>query len=64
MKSPNYPENYPSNTDLTFPLEVPHLPRLSPPSPQVAAGSVVELTFEEVNIEADSSCGYDYVQVQ
>ena len=50
VKSPNFPENYPINQHLTFNLEV-------------KAGSLIELTFTSFDVEAESSCGYDYVQV-
>ena len=50
VKSPNFPENYPTNQHLTFNLEV-------------KAGSLVELTFTSFDVEPNSSCQYDYVQV-
>jgi len=50
IKSPNYPANYPDHEDLTIPLEV-------------ASGSTIELSFTAFDVEAESSCGYDYVKV-
>merc|ERR1719318_2177626 len=50
IQSTNYPSNYPSKDDLRFPLEV-------------AAGSTIQLTFQDFAVEADPSCQYDYVQV-
>ena len=50
MKSPNYPSNYDNDKHVTFPLEV-------------AAGSAIELTFTDIDIEPHASCSYDYVQV-
>ena len=49
VKSPNYPSNYPDNSDTSTPITV-------------AAGSRIELTFVDFNIESHSSCGYDYVE--
>ena len=49
MKSPNYPSNYPDNSDTSTPI-------------QVADGARIELTFVDFNIEAHASCDYDYVQ--
>ena len=50
MKSPNYPSNYDNDKHVTFPLEV-------------ASGSSIELTFDDIDIEPHASCSYDYVQV-
>jgi len=50
VKSPNYPSNYPDNSDVSTPI-------------QVAAGSKIELTFVDFILEDHSSCAYDYVQV-
>ena len=50
IQSTNYPSNYPNKDDLRFPLEV-------------AAGSTIQLTFQDFAVEADPSCQYDYVQV-
>ena len=49
VKSPNYPRNYPHNSHSSKTI-------------QVTAGAMIELTFVDLNIEAHSSCGYDYVQ--
>merc|ERR1712227_846269 len=50
VKSPNYPWNYQDNSDTSKTI-------------QVSAGSMIKLTFVDFNIEAHSSCRYDYVQV-
>jgi hypothetical protein len=50
VKSPNYPQNYPVSKDEEYTISV-------------ASGSVIELTFTAFQIEADASCGYDWVQV-
>jgi hypothetical protein len=50
IKSPNYPKSYSENTDKTYDLVV-------------AEGSKVELTFTDFQMEAEASCGYDFVEV-
>jgi len=50
IKSPNYPNSYTANLDKEYNVEV-------------AAGSKIELTFTDFNIEPQSSCIYDWVQV-
>ena len=50
IKSPNYPKSYSENTDKTYDLVVPD-------------GSKVELTFTDFQMEAEASCGYDFVEV-
>ena len=48
--SPNYPNNYPDNTDITYPIEV-------------EIGKIVELTFVVFDIEMRDSCDMDWFQV-
>merc|ERR1712062_156469 len=50
IQSPNYPAAYPNNLDKTWNLEV-------------APGQRIKLTFESFDLEADSHCRYDYVQI-
>ena len=49
VTSPNYPNNYPSVSDTSTTITV-------------AAGSGIELTFVDINIEYESDCFFDYVQ--
>ena len=50
IKSPNYPENYDNDKHVNFPLEV-------------ASGSIIELSFTDLDIESHPNCSFDYVQV-
>ena len=50
VTSPNYPGNYPHDLDETFTIEG-------------SPGKVLQMTFEDFDIEADSSCRYDWLQV-
>ena len=50
ITSPNYPQNYPNDENQIKSLVV-------------AEGSKVELEFTDFVIEAESSCGYDYVEI-
>jgi len=50
IKSPNYPDNYPHQEDLTIPIEVP-------------SGSKIKLSFTTFDIENETSCNFDYVKV-
>merc|ERR1719244_1546846 len=50
IHSTNYPANYPNKDDLRFPLEV-------------AAGSTIQLTFQDFSLEPADGCVYDFVQV-
>merc|ERR1719392_161938 len=51
IRSPNYPDNYPHQQDLTIPIEVP-------------AGSKIKLSFTTFDIEYEwRSCNFDYVKV-
>ena len=44
-----YPNTYGNSLRVSMPIEV-------------ASGSKIELTFVDIDIENDASCGYDYVQ--
>ena len=50
VKSPNYPSSYDNDKHVSFPLEV-------------ASGSIIELSFTDLDIEPHPNCSYDYVQV-
>jgi len=51
IKSTNYPNIYPVNDDVTFPLEV-------------EAGSTIQLTFSDFDLEVEPmGCIFDYVKV-
>jgi len=50
IRSPNYPDNYPHQQDLTIPIEVP-------------SGSKIKLSFTTFDIENETSCNFDYVKV-
>ena len=50
IQSTNHPSAYPDNDDLTFQLEV-------------EAGSTIKFSFTAMDIEPQSTCGYDYVRV-
>ena len=49
MTSPRYPSNYPHNQDRNNEIVV-------------AAGSKIELTFVDFEIEFEAGCRYDYVE--
>ena len=44
-----YPNTYANDLSVSMPVEV-------------SSGSKIELTFVDIDIENDASCGYDYVQ--
>ena len=44
-----YPNTYGNDLSVSIPIEV-------------SSGSKIELTFVDIDIENDASCGYDYVQ--
>ena len=44
-----YPNTYANDLSVSMPIEV-------------SSGSKIELTFVDIDIENDASCGYDYVQ--
>ena len=48
--SPNYPDQYPHNTDCVWEISV-------------REGRTVALTFDDFNIESHTTCLYDYVGV-
>lgn len=50
ITSPNYPGTYQSNRDCTWRIIVPQ-------------GSHIQLTFQEIDIEQDKKCTFDYVEV-
>lgn len=50
INSPNSPENYPSNTDCTWVLDLP-------------PGYVTQLTWHTFILEHHSRCAYDYVEI-
>lgn len=50
IKSPNYPEDYPNNENVSFPLEV-------------DPGSRIKLSFIAFDLEFVSDCRWDYVKV-
>ena len=49
IQSPNYPANYPRNSNCTWIISVPH--------------SAMEFTFEDFRLEFDSECRSDSVKV-
>ena len=51
MQSPGYPANYPNDEDKTFTITA-------------AQGKVIQVTFLRVDIEAHSTCRYDYVMAR
>ena len=44
-----YPNTYANDLSVSMPIEV-------------SSGSKIELTFVDIDIENEASCGYDYVQ--
>ena len=50
VTSPNYPGNYPHRLDKTFTIEG-------------SPGKVLQMTFVDFDIEEDSDCAYDWLQV-
>ena len=50
LASPNYPSSYPDNLHETYPLEA-------------EAGKRVKMTFTDFDLEADSTCRWDYLKV-
>ena len=50
VMSPNYPKNYPNN-------------RICKSKIKVATGSRVQLSFTNIDIEPDPSCGYDSLSI-
>lgn len=51
IKSPNYPNNYPTNKVCTWTIKV-------------GATEEIELEFLNVDVEGDSNCRYDYIEVR
>lgn len=50
IESPNYPRIYPSNLVCTYSITAP-------------AGATIEFVFEEVDLQEDSRCRWDYVEI-
>ncbi|XP_026811687.1 uncharacterized protein LOC113552887 isoform X1 [Rhopalosiphum maidis] len=50
VSSPGFPQPYPDNQDCTFIVEVPR-------------GYQIEVEFEELMLENESTCSYDYVEL-
>ncbi|VVC24984.1 Hypothetical protein CINCED_3A003560 [Cinara cedri] len=50
VSSPGFPQPYPDNQDCNIGLEVPR-------------GYQIEVEFEELMLENESTCGYDYVEL-
>ncbi len=50
LSSPNYPANYPVNVECVWTLNVP-------------TGDTIEFVFVDFDIEAHSSCNWDYVEL-
>ena len=50
ITSPGYPENYPINVECATTI-------------YADQGQVIELDFEFLDIEDDSTCNYDYLEV-
>ncbi|XP_041458355.1 cubilin-like [Lytechinus variegatus] len=51
FSSPNYPNNYPNNRDCVWTINAP-------------VGNQVSINFTDFNLEAHSSCVYDYVTIR
>ena len=51
ITSPNYPENYPNNQNITEEMSV-------------ANGSLIEITFTDFSLEDSHGCVYDYVRIE
>ena len=51
VTSPNYPDNYPNNVDSCV------------TTISADDGLLIELYFQELDIEYHSTCGYDYLEV-
>ena len=50
LTSPSYPDNYPNNADCVYTISQP-------------TGTAIVLTFYSMDIEDDSSCDYDYLEI-
>ena len=51
LTSPNHPEKYPNNADCIYSISTP-------------VGTNISLTFYYLNIEHDSSCSYDFLEIR
>ena len=51
VTSPSYPDNYPGNADCTYTISQPN-------------GNVILLNFLSMDIEDDTSCSYDYLEIR
>ena len=51
MTSPLYPDYYPFNADCVYTISHP-------------TGTVIVLSFHRMDIEYDSTCGYDYLEIR
>ena len=49
VSSPNYPNNYPSNSDCTWTITIPE--------------GIILLSFTNLDVESNSGCTYDSVKV-
>ena len=51
ITSPSYPNDYPNNADCIYTISLP-------------SGTVISLTTEMFDIEDDSECGYDSLEIR
>ena len=51
ISSPSYPDNYPDNADCYYKISQP-------------TGTVILLNFLSMDIEYDSTCAYDYLEIR
>ena len=51
LASPSYPDNYPGNADCTYTISQPN-------------GNVILMNFLSMDIEDDTSCSYDYLEIR
>ena len=51
LTSPSYPNNYPDNADCVYTISQP-------------TGTVIVLTFQSMNIEYESTCDFDYLEIR
>lgn len=51
IKSPNYPNNYPSSRDCTWVINVPVIYQ-------------IELNISQFSLELSSDCRYDYLEIR
>ena len=51
LTSPSYPDNYPDNADCVYTISQPN-------------GTAIVLTFQSMDIEVESTCAYDYLEIR